>query len=68
MSHLGIRAPCVASLAARRFERSIRALLIRVARFGQHRAATAHDRLWAAATADGLRALVADREREVPRA
>jgi hypothetical protein len=39
-------------------ERSIRSLMLRVARFGQHRARSASDRLWSAAVMDSLQALL----------
>jgi hypothetical protein len=44
--------------------RSLRALLIRVHRFGRARAVSQPDRRWAAALIDALTAAVAEAERE----
>lgn len=41
-------------------ERSLRLLLIRAHRYGEHRAGSAADRLWAGAVIDRLRALLHD--------
>ena len=39
-------------------EQALRRLLIRVTRFGEHRARTAGDRLWACRVADEIKALL----------
>ena len=58
MLRLGSRRVVSRVTGRQAIERSLRALLIRVARFHQHRAQTSIDRQWSARVMDTLRVLL----------